>query len=96
MSSAAASPDANGHSAGEHNVEMEDMGDKKPSLPVEQDLMQLSRLGEIAAIQKLFDGGKYDATYADEQGITPLHVRALLSRLPPHYTTLYLRIFLLS
>ena len=37
--------------------------------------MQLARLGEIAAIQKLFDSGKFDATFKDEQGITPLHVR---------------------
>jgi len=37
--------------------------------------MQLARLGEIGAIQKLFDGGKFDATYKDDQGITPLHVR---------------------
>lgn len=36
--------------------------------------MQLARLGEIGAIQKLFDRGFCDAKYADEQGITPLHV----------------------
>lgn len=68
------SPEANGQPAGEH--ELEDMGDKKPDVPLEEDIMQLARLGEIAAIQKLFDSGKYDATYKDEQGITPLHVRA--------------------
>jgi hypothetical protein len=43
-------------------------------LPVEEDIMQLARLGEIGAIQKLFDSGKFDATFKDEQGITPLHV----------------------
>lgn len=69
MASAAASPD----STGDH--ELDDMADKKPSLPVEEDIMQLARLGEIAAIQKLFDGGKFDATYKDDQGITPLHVQ---------------------
>lgn len=70
---AAAKPsDSNGQAAGDH--ELEQMADKKPSLPVEEDLMQLARLGEIGAIQKLFDSGKYDATYKDEQGITPLHV----------------------
>lgn len=69
------SPESNGQPVGEHHVELEDMGDKKPSLPIEEDIMQLARLGEIAAIQKLFDSGKYDATYKDEQGITPLHVR---------------------
>jgi hypothetical protein len=68
-------PDNTGHSAEDQNVELEDMGDNKPSLPIEGDLMQLARLGEIAAIQKLFDAGTFDATYADEQGITALHVR---------------------
>jgi hypothetical protein len=68
-------PDNTGHSAGDQNVELEDMGDNKPSLPIEGDLMQLARLGEIAAIQKLFDAGTFDAPYADEQGITALHVR---------------------
>jgi hypothetical protein len=60
-------------SPGDH--ELDEMADKKPSLPVEEDLMQLARLGEIASIQKLFDSGKFDATYKDDQGITPLHVR---------------------
>lgn len=60
---------------GDH--ELENIADKKPTLPVEEDLMQLARLGEIGAIQKLFDSGKYDATYKDEQGITPLHVRII-------------------
>lgn len=41
--------------------------------------MQLARLGEIGAIQKLFDSGKSDVTYRDEQGLTPLHVRCLVS-----------------
>lgn len=68
----AAQPEANGHTTDGH--ELDDMADKKPSLPLEEDIMQLARLGEIAAIQKLFDSGKYDATYKDEQGITPLHV----------------------
>jgi hypothetical protein len=64
---------ADSSSSGQH--ELDDMADKKPSLPVEEDIMQLARLGEIGAIQKLFDSGKFDATYTDEQGITPLHVR---------------------
>ena len=64
---------ADGESSGQH--ELDDMGDKQPSLPVEEDMRQLARLGEIGAIQKLFDTGKFDATFTDEQGITPLHVR---------------------
>jgi hypothetical protein len=61
----------------EDQVELADMI-TKPPLPVEEDVMQLARLGEIGAIQKLFDAGKCDATYTDEQGITPLHVRLFL------------------
>lgn len=59
------------------HVELKDMPSAQGSLPIEEDIMQLARLGEIGAIQKLFDAGKYDATYADEQGITPLHVRSI-------------------
>jgi hypothetical protein len=70
---------SNGKPAGgEQHVELDDMASAKPSLPIEEDIMQLARLGEIGAIQKLFDSGKFDANYADEQGITPLHVRARL------------------
>jgi hypothetical protein len=72
MASAATPPEPTARATGEH--ELEDMADKKPSLPVEEDIMQLARLGEIGAIQKLFDSGRFDATYKDEQGITPLHV----------------------
>jgi hypothetical protein len=75
-------PESNGQPVGGNDhVELADMADKKPSLPIEEDIMQLARLGEIAAIQKLFDGGKFDATYRDEQGITPLHVRPSLAAL---------------
>lgn len=79
MASAATRPEADGRTAGEH--ELDDMADQTPGLPVEEDVMQLARLGEIAAMQKLFDSGKADATYTDDQGITPLHVRSL--RGPP-------------
>ncbi|KAF2124991.1 hypothetical protein P153DRAFT_300548 [Dothidotthia symphoricarpi CBS 119687] len=76
MASASAQPESSGlPTTGEH--ELADMADKKPSLPLEEDIMQLARLGEIGAIQKLFDSGKYDATYKDEQGITPLHWAAI-------------------
>lgn len=65
----------------ENELELKDIkpedgnsGNPKPSLPIEEDIMQLARLGEIAAIQKLFESGKFNARYADEEGITPLHV----------------------
>lgn len=46
----------------------------RPALPIESDIMQLARLGEIGAMQKLFDTKKFNAKYKDEEGITPLHV----------------------
>jgi hypothetical protein len=66
---AAASPKL---SAEEH-VEMADL----PSNGLEdEDIMQLARLGDVAAVQKLFDSGKFDGQYCDGEGITPLHVFA--------------------
>ncbi|KAI9653169.1 MAG: palmitoyltransferase akr1 [Trizodia sp. TS-e1964] len=48
-----------------------------PSVPAENDIMQLSRLGDITAIKDLFETGKYDANYKDGEGITPLHWAAI-------------------
>ena len=50
-------------------------------LPLHEDVMQLARLGEIGPIQKLFEEGKYDAKYKDEESITPLHVCGALRQL---------------
>jgi palmitoyltransferase ZDHHC13/17 len=69
---AAASPKL---SSDEH-VEMSDL----PTGPEEEDVMQLARLGDIQGIQKLFESGKYDAKYCDEEGITPLHVCPPITR----------------
>ncbi len=55
-------------------VELSDLDASPPRLPVEQDLMQLARLGELRSIQRLFDSGTYNAKSTDEQGITALHV----------------------
>jgi palmitoyltransferase ZDHHC13/17 len=47
-------------------------------LPVDEvknDIMQMARIGDIPAMEKLFESGDYDATYTDDEGITPLHVR---------------------
>jgi hypothetical protein len=38
------------------------------------DIMQMARVGDIAGMEKLFETGDYDATYTDDEGITPLHV----------------------
>ncbi|WPG99416.1 Hypothetical protein R9X50_00223000 [Acrodontium crateriforme] len=59
------------------NVEVSDLESSPPPLPVELDLMQLARLGELRSIQKLFDSGKYTARSTDEQGITALHWAAI-------------------
>ena len=63
-----ASNGENGH------VELQDIVANKTKIPIEEDIMQLARLGEIKSIQNLFDSGKFNPTYSDEQGITPLHV----------------------
>lgn len=59
-------------------VELSDLDSSPPRLAIEDDLMQLARLGELRSIQKLFDTGRYSARSTDDQGITALHVRAAL------------------
>lgn len=66
------------------NIRAED--ELKTPLPIEEDIMQLARLGEIGAIQKLFESGKYHARYEDEEGITPLHVCLCPRRLSVDFT----------
>lgn len=58
----------------DEHVEMEEI--ISPGSPVnpDEDIMQLARLGDIQGIEKLFGSGKFDGTYADAEGITPLHV----------------------
>lgn len=55
------------------NSEME-MGNLPGGDDVPVEIMQLARIGDIPAMEKLFESGNYDATYADDEGITPLHV----------------------
>jgi hypothetical protein len=55
------------------HVEMEDIIASGPE-EIEDDIMQLARIGDVPAMERLFDGGKYEATYCDDEGITPLHV----------------------
>ncbi|KAG9236725.1 hypothetical protein BJ875DRAFT_210453 [Amylocarpus encephaloides] len=57
-------------------VEMEDIITAGPEEP-ENDIMQMARIGDIQAMEKLFESGKYDATYSDAEGITPLHWAAI-------------------
>jgi palmitoyltransferase ZDHHC13/17 len=48
-----------------------------PAGEEQTDIMQLARVGDIPAMQKIFDAGEFDATYSDGEGITPLHVRSV-------------------
>ncbi|KAI9826321.1 MAG: palmitoyltransferase akr1 [Thelocarpon impressellum] len=59
------------------NVELKDVRSSQLSLPLAEDIMQLARLGEVDSIKALFDTGKFDAKYKDEEGITPLHWAAI-------------------
>lgn len=46
------------------------------------DIMQVARVGDVAAMEKLFESGEYDATYTDDEGITPLHVSVTMTERP--------------
>ena len=56
------------------HVELADMLPTGPTLDPDEDIMQLARVGDIQGIEKLYESGKFIATYCDEEGITPLHV----------------------
>ncbi|KAL2164008.1 hypothetical protein VTH06DRAFT_3222 [Thermothelomyces fergusii] len=56
-----------------NEVELGNMPKEAP----QPDIMQMARIGDIAGMEKLFETGEYDATYADEEGITPLHWAAI-------------------
>ena len=59
---------------GESTVELDQMPPSEDKLPLHEDIMQLARLGEIGPIQTLFETGKFNAKYKDQEDITPLHV----------------------
>ena len=61
------------------NVELDDMGTVEDKLPLHEDIMQLARLGEIGPIQTLFETGKFNARYKDQENITPLHVSQVMT-----------------
>ncbi|KAI1435801.1 hypothetical protein GGR50DRAFT_654933 [Xylaria sp. CBS 124048] len=57
------------------DMEMGDLpGDTAPAQP---DIMALARVGDIHGMEKLFESSEYDATYTDDEGITPLHWAAI-------------------
>ena len=59
---------------GEGTVELGETALPEAKLPLHEDIMQLARLGEIGPIQTLFETGKFNAKYKDQEDITPLHV----------------------
>jgi palmitoyltransferase len=63
-------------------------GAVKGSIPLGEDIMQIARIGEISAMQRLFDEKKFSVNHKDEEGITPLHVRINLSSLAPILATI--------
>ncbi|KAK4140962.1 ankyrin repeat-containing domain protein [Dichotomopilus funicola] len=56
-----------------NEVELGDMPDNS----AQTDIMQMARLGDMVGMEKLFETGDYDATYTDDEGITPLHWAAI-------------------
>ena len=50
-------------------------GAARGSIPLGEDIMQIARIGEFPAMQRLFDEKKFSANHKDEEGITPLDVR---------------------
>jgi hypothetical protein len=60
--------------SGDYQVELADMLPTGLEIPPEEDIMQLARLGDIQAIEQLYESEKFDVTYCDGEGITPLHV----------------------
>ncbi|KAL1858979.1 palmitoyltransferase akr1 [Diaporthe australafricana] len=52
-------------------------GSGKSNGEVDTDIMQIARIGDIPAMEALFEKKEYDATYADDEGITALHWAAI-------------------
>lgn len=66
-----------------NEVEMGNIGGDAPG--AENDIMQIARVGDVPAMEKLFESGEHDATYTDDEGITPLHVRRMPSAIFPAF-----------
>jgi len=56
------------------HVELKEMLGNGDDRTQHEDIMQLARLGDIAGIQRLYDDKKFEPTYCDHEGISPLHV----------------------
>jgi palmitoyltransferase len=62
-----------------------ELGDLPGGDAAQTDIVQMARVGDIAGMEKLFETGDYDATYTDDEGITPLHVGSCPAHHPPLY-----------
>lgn len=56
------------------SAELNSRGQLGDKLPLHEDIMQLARLGEVGAVQKLIEDGKFSARHTDHEGVSPLHV----------------------
>lgn len=78
ISTSTAKPDAASSEPSTDNLEslhaVQNGSANYPAIPLEQDIMQCARLGEIDLLQKMFRSGQSSARYKDAEGITPLHV----------------------
>lgn len=64
------------------SVELKNMAPEgesvKGAIPLGEDIMQIARIGEVSVMHKLFDTKRFNASFKDDEGITPLHVCARL------------------
>ena len=60
--------------ANDETLELKDMLPSEPPPPPAGDIMRLAQTGDEVGIRRLLDSGIVSATYADSEGITPLHV----------------------
>lgn len=69
------------------DVELNNMqnGEAPKGVPLEDDIMQCARLGETGLIQNMFETKKFSPSYRDEEGITPLHVSSIVTRVVRYY-----------
>ncbi|KAI1006178.1 Palmitoyltransferase [Podosphaera aphanis] len=58
-------------------VELSEILPAGPETPFEDDIMHLARLGDVPSIQRLFQNEKFNPSYCDSEGITPLHWAAI-------------------
>lgn len=65
-----------------NHVELESIMPNGQPVNPDEDIMQFARMGDIPAIESLYESAKFDASYCDAEGITPLHVCLPFSALP--------------